>query len=769
MVHSKKMSTEDDLWTKLEKDEFLNVFLHGKYDVTLHEQISRGLAVSEQLAKLTEGISLLDKELQHQVTDHYEDLLSQATWIEKLEGVLNIMQSHIQCLLSAVERLRGKIVEPFTKVQTQTKMLVRLHNTCDMLRRIIRVSQLSRRLQAHMQIDVDMTGIDILQEDQQRSRQLRAEVERQARQQLQQGLAAQNLAQVETALQVFQNLGVLQDTIEGSLSAAKLRVSASVREELDVHVLTQPTTVQPQRAKGGPGRASMVTPGNSAAFRTNFWSATERLLERVSSEARQAELLRRHLASTPAQRLPAALLVQCAEFWPQATQILGQELLSASQGSTFIQQALEGEYPKFLRLYLEMCSRLQAWNDQLAPTPLLLGAEESEGAITNPQYSINRQVIQVFENAYLSRSMSRLFDPVNLMFGGDALPSLEEVDNLMRTVTSELSVSLVDPQLSRTVANNVGNTIKLFCAKCEHQVVTGGEATQVIEPPSPGQLLNAGLVGLLHHLDTQVRRRAANIASLPPEASSLVLTALDSAWSLAASILKPLLASVADAVEAILLTMHGEDFSQELPDGQEGKPEAPCSLYMRELQGFLSRVATTYLSHFSWPEVTLECVKPVAERCLELFVRLACLVRPLGELGRLKLAADFAQMELAVASLCRPSELGRAYRAMRSLKPLLFQTPEDIAKCPALGEALPRSAVLTLLFSRGPQELLSPHQSAGWSVSRYCQWLDEHTTERERLELIGGALQRYQKAVSVRGETHFHPVYPTMVQILEAA
>lgn len=36
--------------------EFLSVFLNGKYDVKLHEQISHGLAVSEQLAKLTEGM-----------------------------------------------------------------------------------------------------------------------------------------------------------------------------------------------------------------------------------------------------------------------------------------------------------------------------------------------------------------------------------------------------------------------------------------------------------------------------------------------------------------------------------------------------------------------------------------------------------------------------------------------------------------------------------------------------------------------------------------
>jgi len=42
------------------------------------------------------GIALLDKELQGQVLANHEDLLSQATWVEKLEGVLAVMQSHVQ-------------------------------------------------------------------------------------------------------------------------------------------------------------------------------------------------------------------------------------------------------------------------------------------------------------------------------------------------------------------------------------------------------------------------------------------------------------------------------------------------------------------------------------------------------------------------------------------------------------------------------------------------------------------------------------------------
>jgi hypothetical protein len=74
------------------------------------------------------------------------------------------------------------------------------------------------------------------------------------------------------------------------------------------------------------------------------------------------------------------------------------------------------------------------------------------------------------------------------------------------------------------------------------------------------------------------------------------------------------------------------------------------------------------------------------------------------------LLKNYFKMELAIGYLSIPSEMGRPYRVLRSLKPLLFQTPEDIAKCPALGDVLPHSLALALLFSFGPKEMLSPHE-----------------------------------------------------------
>ena len=49
--------------------------------------------------------------------------------------------------------------------------------------------------------------------------------------------------------------------------------------------------------------------------------------------------------------------------------------------------------------------------------------------------NFSRNIVEPFENAYLSRSVSRLLDPVHTMFSGDAAPCQDDIDILMRTIT----------------------------------------------------------------------------------------------------------------------------------------------------------------------------------------------------------------------------------------------------------------------------------------------------------------------------------------------
>lgn len=101
-----------------------------------------------------------------------------------------------------------------------------------------------------------------------------------------------------------------------------------------------------------------------------------------------------------------------------------------------------------------------------------------------------------------------------------------------------------------------------------------------------------------------------------------------------------------DAVEAILLTIHNEDFSNDETCAKESDNRSTCSLYMKELQGFLSRVVVDFLQDFICQDFVSTCSLPLAAKTIDLFVLHASLVRPLGRAGQARLASDCAQLEM---------------------------------------------------------------------------------------------------------------------------
>lgn len=73
--------------TKITNSASLESLLREDFDPKSYaSSIIQSQMVGETLAKLTDGIASLDKELYTQVISNYEDLLSQATGIESLES-----------------------------------------------------------------------------------------------------------------------------------------------------------------------------------------------------------------------------------------------------------------------------------------------------------------------------------------------------------------------------------------------------------------------------------------------------------------------------------------------------------------------------------------------------------------------------------------------------------------------------------------------------------------------------------------------------------
>uniref|UniRef100_A0A287A8B1 Conserved oligomeric Golgi complex subunit 5 n=1 Tax=Sus scrofa TaxID=9823 RepID=A0A287A8B1_PIG len=720
---------------ELLQDECYSDFLNEDFDVkTYTSQSIHQAVIAEQLAKLAQGISQLDKELHLQVVARHEDLLAQATGIESLEGIFPLTDQKVNILDFASHAV--------------------LVVACDLLRRIIRILYLSKRLHGQLQggsreitkaaqslneLDylsqgIDLSGIEVIENDLLFIARARLEVENQAKRLLEQGVETQNPTQVGTALQVFHNLGTLKDTITSVVDGYCATIEENINSALDIKVLTQPSQ---SALRGGPGRSTMPTPGNTAVFRASLWTNMEKLVDHIFTVCGQVQHLQKILAK---KRDPVSHICFIEEivkdghseilytFWNSVTQALSSQFHKATNSSMFLKHAFEGEYPKLLRLYNDLWKRLQQHSlsiqgnfNSAGTADLYADLQHMEDDTQDvfipkkPEYDPEKALkdaLQPYEAAYLSKSLSRLLDPINLVFppGGRNPPSADELEGIIKTIASELNVAAVDANLTLAVSKNVAKTIQLYGIKSE-------------------QLAIHVLMG---------------------------------------NAVQPLLTSVGDAIEAIIITMHQEDFSGSSP-GPE-KPDVPCSLYMKELQGFIARVMSDYFKHFECSDFVFDNTEAIAQRAIELFIRNASLIRPLGEGGKMRLAADFAQMELAVGPFCRRvSDLGKSYRMLRSFRPLLFQTSEHMASSPAVGDVIPFSIIIQFLFTRAPAELKSPFQRAEWSHARFSQWLDDHPSEKDRLLLIRGALEAYVQSVRSREGKEFAPVYPIMVQLLQKA
>src|SRR3982074_449101 len=109
---------------------------------------------------------------------------------------------------------------------------------------------------------------------------------------------------------------------------------------------------------------------------------------------------------------------------------------------------------------------------------------------------------------------------------------------------------------------------------------------------------------------------------------------------------------------------------------------------------------------------------------------LASLVRPLSEVGKLKLAADMAQLEFAVSQFVSEHgvtmhQIGDEYKALRAIRPLLFLDTSQLSAAHHTSN-VPNLIILHHIIVRSPT-LPLPHTFHHMTKPDYIKWLDKHT------------------------------------------
>lgn len=249
------------------------------------------------------------------------------------------------------------------------------------------------------------------------------------------------------------------------------------------------------------------------------------------------------------------------------------------------------------------------------------------------------------------------------------------------------------------------------------------------------------------------------------------LSSLKTIYQVACDSVTSLFQSMLECLESCILQIHNQNFS---PIGSDSAMDNNSSPYMEELQRHISHFRKEFLSKLlpssakvisiGTETICTRLVRSMASRVLILFIRHASLVRPLSESGKLRMARDMAELELAVGQNLFPVEqLGAPYRALRALRPIIFLETSQLGASPLLQD-LPPSIILHHLYSRGPDELQSPMQRNKLTPKQYSLWLDEHG-EDQIWRGIKATLDDYAVQVRARGDKEFSPVYPLMVSI----
>nr|VZI10463.1 unnamed protein product [Spirometra erinaceieuropaei] len=713
---------------------------------------------SDLLAVVSNRLSDLDTAIYKHVSEHGTELLNQTVDLENFTNILDGVESRIRSVYNDVERIKQRLTKPYESLRSHVTRIRRLGLICDSLRKIQRISTYVRRLQQapndlskasealseleYAFTSMDWQGIDVLEDYHIVMMKERSRVETHAWQLVRSSSDIGDQARLGLGLQVFDRslfwtgLDQMLATQEQCVGAVRLlavtlcmkRLSGSANPGallagLDSFVYQEPPKLTDLLAVYAiQNWMNPETQACCAAIVLTLSSANPWSVEAVPDIASVCGLEDTDLVSHA--RAFCEALSASSGFLGWASACMETHFQSAVKRSSHLKEAFEGEYPRLLKLFLDFWRKVAA-------------APQGDNEVSElPSYLL--RLLQPYETAYLTRSLSRLFERVGTAVapGATVVPEPAAVDHIIEAAATELSRAAVQTDLLCKVANNIAKMVALFATKAEALIEVGPVARQISGPPSPAQESNFQLVNLICHFGRTLRHSVArHVRGLPTTAtkgsvSSLGLggpeaivdaAVVDKLNPLCRTILEPLAASLGDGIEEILVTMH-QEFATTPPSGDDD-----CSTYIRSLQDFLHRLRNDLFSRLSTPTVMsdlcprprhpsgsqqfytfgeialLDSLREHLSCCIDTFLQHASLLRPdYGKMTsvptdeeevnreriRHRLAADCIEFELTLDEQVTANGkipgyrlvdlASEAYARLRAFRPLLLIPTEDL-------------------------------------------------------------------------------------------
>ena len=791
---------------EIKEDPTFAPFLAGSFDASSFA--SNALSNTQttptaQIDRLQQGIALLDHHLRRVVLEHREGLLRHAAKAEDIDGSVQRIGLSIKSLQSIVARIRADVVAPCQDAELKTVQLRNLQATVDLLRHITHRMKVVQRLRAEMEsiqrkegdilevgkaarllsdvaaleAEADLTGIDVLREDDEFVREARPKVRRMIDDTLRRGLETLSQADVGSALQGLFNLGELRSAVMAYVEGEAGTLQRELSSCLDPRKLSAAVSKGNVPGGEGGGVRGMVGAFQGAPttrLQDALWQRLESQFESLWRSSIAVWHLQRVLFKkkdplshkplvqaviSTKERYPGERHLSLEEqgiivereisvdtldgvdesldktayplnlFWKTVTDAFSECFgsLSGAQRSSVVLDILTLSYPRLAALIDKTCNRIAA--DGMAKLAPL--------AIDIHQADLLRSSFKNIEDAWIEGMQSRFSGAATAAFQGGQrpLPTAAELQSFVAKLSEELkSSSSSGDRVSAMTAMIAGSALQTVAERAELMSSGTSDARVLQGACTPAQNRNISICNAMHEIHRSI---GALCTRLPSPAVAALAGPLQALQGTAFDVISPLFRAMVEDCQDRILKVHGLNFNA---DENAETRIVDTSPFMRDLIRQLAFFRREYFARFNPPiatgmaSETMSVPRALAERMaarvIVFFVRQVSLIRELSRPGKLQLAKDGMELEAAVAQhFGSAMKLQEPVSRLRMLKKLLFL---ETAEIPASIEVSDANKIVIVhhLFSRVPRGLLqSPLDRAKLTPIQYSLWMDEHSNE----------------------------------------
>lgn len=131
--------------------ELLAIFDSPEFDA--NQAYSR---LKDNIEQVTSATGILSEQIKNLSSLSIPSVTSSLQSLDEVEKkIQNDVMPQIKMMLSRIDGLRDRLIEPFNRINSSVLLLKRLKITCDLLRTVIRVLSLCKRIQLRTSFDTN--------------------------------------------------------------------------------------------------------------------------------------------------------------------------------------------------------------------------------------------------------------------------------------------------------------------------------------------------------------------------------------------------------------------------------------------------------------------------------------------------------------------------------------------------------------------------------------------------------------------------------------